>query len=65
MMMFLCFFFVSDTASKLCLDDPTLTPAGQTRALGLTDWGGAGHSPDSDQDLLDGDRPWESMLPSL
>lgn len=61
----MCSVSLFATASKLCLDDPTLTPAGQRRGLGPAAWGGAGHSPDTDQDLLDGDRPWESMLPSL
>ncbi|KAK7115758.1 hypothetical protein V1264_001574 [Littorina saxatilis] len=55
----------SNLSSKLCLDDPTLTPARQSRGLGLTQQGATGLGHEADQDLLDGDRPWEAMMPSF
>ncbi|KAL8570758.1 hypothetical protein ACOMHN_006908 [Nucella lapillus] len=60
----------SNFSSKLCLDDPTLTPARQC-GVGRITPGAAererrGFGEDgSGGDLLDGDRPWESMLPAF
>nr|KAG5699544.1 hypothetical protein BaRGS_033740 [Batillaria attramentaria] len=54
---------LSDSASKLCLDDPTLTPAKQVRMMEMAAKG-VTVSPEL-EDLLDGDRPWENMAPSF
>lgn len=47
----------SNFSSKLCLDDPTLTPAKAAKASELVK--GKVASPELD-DLLEGDRPWEN-----
>ncbi|KAK7486812.1 hypothetical protein BaRGS_00021959 [Batillaria attramentaria] len=53
----------SNFSSKLCLDDPTLTPAKQVRMMEMAAKG-VTVSPEL-EDLLDGDRPWENMAPSF
>ncbi|XP_076465648.1 uncharacterized protein LOC143297276 [Babylonia areolata] len=58
----------SNFSSKLCLDDPTLTPARQSQAVSALKKNGGGggvRGDDADLDLLEGDRPWESQVPSF
>lgn len=56
----------SNFSSKLCLDDPTLTPALDSKASTRYTWQ---TREDEDvncpDDLLDGDRSWEKAAPSL